>query len=188
MKAQEDRLATVDYSVIRIDRHIPEWASQFYLLQSKGKLKDHNFWWMKADHNNRTFVVDSGARVDQEVACPLARAQAREMMAQKIVENLFLKVKGRPFDSFLKGKGLTIMMTQLKSILDKTSIVGTYEEGRVFPENSQMKGQEVFHCALLIKIPNKNLNEIVGKIKEEIRKDFFHLPNLDKELKALSIP
>jgi hypothetical protein len=187
-KIQAERLATADYRLITIDRHPPKWASEFYLLQLRGKLKDKNFWWKKSDTDSQEFVVDSGARVDQEVACPVARAQAREQMAQKMSERLFSAVKGKAFDTFLKGKGLSIMMDGFKSHLGQANVVGTYEEGRVFPENSQMKGQEVFHCALLLKVSNKSLNEIVGKIKKEIQRDYFHLPNLEKELEPLVFP
>lgn len=184
-KLEMDRLATVDYDLITIGRNTPNWAGEFYFLQSQGKLKDPNFRWLKGDDGTQHFIVDSGARVEQEIACPVARAQARELIAQKLVEDLFMKVKGKPFDTLLKGKGLTIMMSELKQVLKKESVEGTYEEGRVFPGNEKVKGQEVYHCALLIRVSNENLNQILTKIKGEIRKDFFHLPNLDQELEPL---
>lgn len=181
----QERLAVVDYQLVTLSPKIPQWAEEFYALESKGNLGGRNLYWLTKGKNKQEFVVESGARVDQEVACPVARAQARELIAENLAEEMFAKVKGKPFDIFIKGKGLTFLTKELKNYLRKESVLGTYEEGRVFPGNEVMKGQKVFHCAVLVEIKNKDLNEIITKMMGLIRQDFFHLPNLDGDLNAL---
>lgn len=185
LKAQ--RQALVDYETITVSKEIPDWVNEFYLRQAQNKLEDKNFWWRKGDGDTQEFVLDSGARVEQEVACPVVRAQAREVIAEKLTQRLLNKVKGKAYDTVVSGKGLGLMLNELKGLLDQQAIAGQFEEGRGFPATAKLKGQEVYHCALLIRVPTTSLNQIVQQIKRLIKEDFFHLPNLDSELETLGV-
>lgn len=186
LKAQ--RHAMVDYETITISKEMPAWVNEFYLRQAQNKLEDKNFWWRKSDANTQEFVIDSGARVEQEVACPVVRAQAREVIAEKLTQRLMSKVKGKTYDTVVMGKGFGLMMNELKGLLDQKAIAGQFEEGRSFPATAKLKGQEVYHCALLIRVSTASLNLIVEQIKQMIKEDFFHLPNLESELEELGLP
>lgn len=187
-KARLQRQAIVDYEIIRVNTHNANWAEDFYL--DKAKNPDNNAlisMAKEADKKRMIFVVDSGARQDDKVACTMVRAQGRELIAESLVRKLYQKVEGKPYDVLILGPGLKVAYDLLGKVLSGDNVLDEYAEGRVIAGNSQLKGQSVFHCALKVAIPDDVSAKIVEDIKELIRKEFYYRSNLEKELKGLNI-
>lgn len=188
-QVQLQRQAIVDYKIVTVRPKAPNWAEEFYLEKAKDPASNSLFSMKKEPEQKRLlFIVDSGARADEKVACTMVRAQGREVMAEAIAKFFHKQVVGQPYDVVVLGKGLKAIYEILGLSLDEDSILEEYVEGRVFPSDSVYKGQKAFHCALKIAIKYSDLEKMKGLITGLIRKDFYYRPNLEEELKALKLP
>jgi heterodisulfide reductase subunit A-like polyferredoxin len=188
-QSQLQRQAIVDYKIVRVIADAPEWAEDFYLEKAKDSAANALISMKKEpQHNRLLFIVDSGARADEKVACTMVRAQGRELMAEAIANFFHKQIVGKPYDVVVLGKGLKAIYEILGLSLDEESIVEEYVEARLFPSDSVYKGQKVFHCALKVAINYGDLEKMRALIIGLIRKDFYYRPNLENELKALKLP
>lgn len=182
------RQAIVDYEIVRVSSKSPAWVEEFYLTRAKdSKLNQLLSIKEESDQNRWVFVVDSGARHDEKVACTMVRAQGREQIAEAIVRRLHKKVSGMPYDVLVLGPGLKSAYEVLGKSLTAKSVLDEFVEGRVFPGSSQIKEVKAFHCTLKIELPFAVIQKITDEIKDLIRKEYYYRSNLEKELESFSL-
>lgn len=187
-KARIERQAIVDYDIVHVRSNSPAWVEDFYLKRAKNPdLNTLISMVEEVDQKRWLFIVDSGARHDEKVACTMVKAQGREQMAEAIVRKLHKKVQGKPYDTLILGPGLKVAYDILGKALSGKSVLDEFVEGRVFPGTSQIKEVKVFHCALKIEVPFSVIAEITNQIKDMIRKEFYYKSNLERELEGFRL-
>lgn len=179
------RQAIVPYDIIRIRPASPQWVEDFYLKQANGELKNSPLYAsVDREKKNLIFIIDSGARQNEEVACTMVKAQGRELMAEAIAQRFHQKVKGRPYDVIVLGPGLTAIYELLGKKFTPKSVLDSYVEGRVTPATGQIKGQEVFHCALKVAVSLETIKSAGQMLKDLIRKEYYYRNSLEEELQV----
>lgn len=183
-----NREAISPYKIGERTRPYPEWVSQYYDLEVSKKLKEPGLLFKgDASSHGQLFIIDSGTRLTRAVACNMVRANGLEKMANYYSSKLVAQYKGKAFDIYFLGDGLSVINKILREQIKKESIQSEYFEERIWEGTSLIKERRGFNCAILVQISEKTLAEIKKELINGLKSQFFHLPSLEEDLNALSL-
>lgn len=187
--SKNDKKREVDYGYRILEASaLPEgsWHHDF-LVRNSGREMVAEV--LNSDDQTLSFIVNSGVKTNQQLACTLARARGRELILEELVAKIHEPLKDEPWSYLIEKKGTPLLNTQLAKVLSKESIVGEYWEKRSYPsKNEKGDKDKLYECLLLIKVEKEKLAPAVYAIREIIKTDYLHVLTISNDVLRVKLP
>jgi hypothetical protein len=173
------KIKEVDNSeTIKKDYEVRDASSNF----RPAWIEDAEVWAEQEDQDKkwRYFAFETEPKVNREIACNLAKANARADVAAEITtfiqKSLAASTEGQaaldpnnPKTQPMRDFVSNTLAEKIQSLVHGAAVTKTYWEKRQFLKNSGAKKDYIgFTCAVLVRMDAKTLQEAIRKASEEI--------------------
>lgn len=190
-KSQQDIKREKDFNFKILEsseghHELPGWVRGILHKSSGKKLGVHLY---ESSKSEILYVVESGIKTTQELACTLSRAKGRELIVESLILSLSSKVGNPSWLSTLKREGGPLFNKILSQNLSKESIKGEFWERRLYPSrNEKGESERLTDCFILVSIPKGELQRGLDQLKTRIKEEYLHQLSIDFELSRLILP
>ncbi len=167
--ASSSRASRTDYKVLKgSDKTRPDWISHPQKFASENLEKN-------AKKGQLYFSYETTPKLNQDIACTIARAFTREDMVDFVIDFFREGETDRPWDKFLQSE----IREDLLEFFKSAKLEKTYWEYREYAPQLGQNVTQAYTCALLVSVDESSFSKAINQVQKSVIKYLNYSKPLD---------